>query len=93
MAKKPNNAWKQFHDPNATEADYQRWREEHHARVLKRALDMMEDELPVGANSERSAARAIGLSPATLANYRNPQRSRKMKRGPLLTTYLMLRGR
>lgn len=96
MARRPNHdpsRWKKFHDPDATEADYQRWREEHHARVLKRALEMLGAELPVGANSERAAARSIGLHPSTLARYRNKERAAKAKRGPLLTTYLMLRGR
>lgn len=92
MVKKPNNTWKRFHDPDATEEQYERWREEHRERALRRAIEMITGAIPHGANSDAAAARALGISPGTIARYRDPKRH-KVRRGPLLTTYLMMKAR
>lgn len=87
--KKNRNAWKRFHDPDATEGDYQRWREEHRQRVWARAVALMSGVIPA-QGSASSIAKAHGTTSGTVSRYRN---GRAGKRGPLLATYLMMRGR
>lgn len=91
MAKKKGNgreAWRRFYDPNATDEDYARWRDEHRQRRLAKAQAMVEQAI-TSSSSVAEQAHRTGLSKATVNKYR---KGRFGKRGPLLVSFLMMHG-
>lgn len=93
MAKKKSGAksqaWRKWHDPNATEEDYLRWRTEHQKRVRERVDQLLLQTLGNSPDASSLAA-AAGLSSTTVRRYANRKGG---TRGPLMTTYIALRLR
>jgi hypothetical protein len=86
-------AWRKWHDPNATEADYARYREEHAKRVRDEAMRMIERALG-NAGHTNPVAKTAAMSVLSQETVRKYAKKRDFgKRGPLLTTLIALRIR
>lgn len=81
--------WKKAHGGTGTEAQYEKWWNDRHVDVRDRAIGLITRIQRSGMSVNEIVARTA-LSAATVRKY---NRGGFGKRGPLLTTYLALRGR
>lgn len=85
-----SEVWKRWHDPRATERDYQAWRTTHREELRKQAIARLNAAIQIPEGTPVALVAAVtGLSDSTVRTY--VRKRAYGKRGPLMTTYLALR--